>query len=63
VHAGKQAHQIRDGVPYGPKGWVLRLHYTRAPTGGTCARTCHEAKTYVNRAAPGSAPRAGGSRR
>jgi len=55
VHAGKQAHQIRDGVPYGPKGWVLRIHYTRTPTGGSCARTCHESKTYVNRAPAGSA--------
>lgn len=61
VHAG-QAHLLRDGVPYGPKGWTLPLHYTRTATGGSCARTCHEAKTYVNRAPAGSAPRAGGGR-
>jgi predicted CXXCH cytochrome family protein len=49
VHAGKQAHHIRDGVPYGAKGWVLRINYTKTPTGGTCAKTCHETKSYVNR--------------
>jgi len=51
VHASRQAHHIRDGVPYGPKGWVLRINYTKTPTGGQCAKTCHETKGYVNRPA------------
>jgi len=49
VHASKQDHHIRDGVPYGPKGWTLKINYTKTPTGGQCAKTCHETKTYVNR--------------
>jgi len=47
VHASKQARHVRDGVPYGPKGWVLKINYTRTATGGQCARTCHDTKTYV----------------
>ena len=48
VHAAKQDHIIRDGVPYGSKGWVLKLNYKQTPTGGTCEKTCHAAKTYDN---------------
>jgi predicted CXXCH cytochrome family protein len=49
VHASKQDHHIREGVPYGPKGWILKVNYTKTPTGGQCAKTCHETKTYVNK--------------
>ncbi|HET9595781.1 MAG TPA: cytochrome c3 family protein [Anaeromyxobacteraceae bacterium] len=44
VHAAKQQQRIRDGVPYG--GWFLKINFTRTPTGGSCTKTCHEAKTY-----------------
>ena len=50
VHACAQDHQIRDGVPFGPKGWTLKLHYTKTPTGGQCERTCHRTQTYNNSA-------------
>jgi predicted CXXCH cytochrome family protein len=49
VHASKQAHQVRDGVPYGPKGWMLKIGYTKLPNGGSCAKTCHDTKTYDNK--------------
>ena len=49
VHAAKQQYRIRDGVPYGSAGWVLRINYTKTATGGSCVKTCHEAKTYVNK--------------
>lgn len=49
VHASKQAFQLRDGVPYGKKGWILKMNFSKNPNGGTCAKTCHAAKTYVNR--------------
>jgi predicted CXXCH cytochrome family protein len=52
VHASNQALHIRDGVPYGRRGWVLKINFTRTPTGGTCAKTCHETKSYVNRPSP-----------
>ncbi len=48
VHASKQEHLIRDAVPYGAKGWMLKINYTRAPTGGSCAKTCHETRSYTN---------------
>ena len=48
VHASKQKHQIRDAVPYGAKGWMLKVNYTLLPTGGSCAKTCHDAKSYTN---------------
>jgi predicted CXXCH cytochrome family protein len=48
VHAAKQKHQIRDAVPYGPKGWMLKVNFTQTPTGGSCAKTCHEMRGYTN---------------
>ena len=51
VHASKQKHQIRDAVPYGPKGWLLKVNFTQTPTGGSCAKTCHETRSYTNSAA------------
>ena len=57
VHASKQDHHIRDGVPYGPKGWMLKINYTKLPTGGSCAKTCHETKTYNNKTLTSSAPK------
>ncbi len=56
VHASNQDHHIREGVPYGPRGWILKLNYTKTPTGGSCAKTCHETKTYTNQTLT-SAPR------
>jgi predicted CXXCH cytochrome family protein len=56
VHASKQDHQIRDGVPYGPKGWMLRINFTKLPNGGSCAKTCHDTKTYDNKAGTPAAP-------
>ena len=50
VHASKQPHRIRDAVPYGSKGWMLKVNYTPTPTGGTCAKTCHATKSYNNSA-------------
>lgn len=52
VHASPNQHQIRDAVPYGPKNWMLKVGYEATPTGGLCAKTCHDAKAYVSRMAP-----------
>ncbi len=48
VHASGQDHQIRDAVPYGPKGWMLKINFTKTATGGSCTKTCHSTKTYNN---------------
>jgi predicted CXXCH cytochrome family protein len=49
VHAAKQDHRMRDGVPYGREGWILKIAFNKTPTGGACAKSCHEARTYVNK--------------
>jgi predicted CXXCH cytochrome family protein len=46
VHAAKQPFQIRDGVPYGTQGWILKLNYEKTPNGGTCDKTCHALRSY-----------------
>ncbi|MCD4747914.1 MAG: cytochrome c3 family protein, partial [Thermoanaerobaculales bacterium] len=46
VHAAPQDHLIRDGVPYGKSGWVLKINYTKEANGGTCEKTCHGALSY-----------------
>ncbi len=56
VHASKQDHHIREGVPYGPKGWMLKVGYTKLPNGGSCAKTCHDTKTYNNKTLTSAAP-------
>jgi len=52
VHASKQKRHIRDGVPYGSGGWVLKLNYQQTATGGSCQKTCHQERGYANRKAP-----------
>lgn len=49
VHASKQEHHIRDGVPFGSGGWMLKLHFKKTATGGSCEKTCHSEKTYANK--------------
>ena len=46
VHASKQKLHVRDGVPYGSSGWVLKLNYARTPSGGSCEKTCHQKRSY-----------------
>ena len=46
VHAAPQNHLIRDGVPYGKSGWVLKINYTQTENGGGCEKTCHRALSY-----------------
>lgn len=52
VHASKQALHVREGVPYGSSGWVLKLNYGKTATGGSCEKTCHQKRSYSNRTAP-----------
>jgi len=48
VHASKQRFQIRDDVPFGSSGWRLKINFKMNADGGTCDKTCHTAKSYVN---------------
>jgi predicted CXXCH cytochrome family protein len=57
VHASKQDHHIRESTPYGAKGWQLKINYTKLPNGGSCARTCHETRSYNNKSLTSAAPR------
>ncbi len=58
VHASKQDHHVRDGVPYGQKGWVLKIGYKKLSTGGQCTKTCHDSRTYNNKTLTSAAPAA-----
>ena len=49
VHASKQGNHIREGVPYGSGGWMLKLHFKKTATGGSCEKTFHSEKFYVNK--------------
>jgi len=61
VHASEHEHQIRNSVPYGPKGWPLKINYTKTETGGECSKTCHSTKTYNNSSTKTAAAAVGAS--
>jgi len=46
VHAAENVHILRDAVPYGSKGWMLKVNFTPDANGGTCEKTCHSTKSY-----------------
>jgi len=46
VHASKRPDHIRESVPFGSKGWMLDINFTKMINGGSCAPACHKAKTY-----------------
>ncbi len=48
VHASSQKHQIRDAVPYGKGGWMLKVNFIQNPNGGSCTGTCHSTRSYTN---------------
>jgi predicted CXXCH cytochrome family protein len=48
-HATKQIHLMREDIPYGNQGWKLEINYRPTPTGGICAKTCHDTKEYNNK--------------
>ena len=52
VHASKQKHQIRDAVPYGKTGYMLKVNFIQTATGGSCAQTCHLTRSYTNSVVP-----------
>jgi predicted CXXCH cytochrome family protein len=57
VHASRQDHHIREGVPYGSRGWVLKLNYVKDADGGQCSKTCHETRPYRRGGAAAAAKR------
>jgi predicted CXXCH cytochrome family protein len=46
VHASRRPFHIREAIPFGSAGWMLRINYERADDGGSCAPDCHEAVHY-----------------
>jgi predicted CXXCH cytochrome family protein len=52
VHASGQEHHIRAAVPFGSKGWLLKLNFTKTADGGSCAKTCHDTRTYARKDPP-----------
>jgi predicted CXXCH cytochrome family protein len=53
AHASTQPFLIREAVPFGKAGWMLKTNYQRTDNGGSCAPGCHQAETY-DRSAGGS---------
>ena len=53
----KQDYRIRESVPYGRGGWELKVGYTKLPDGGSCAKTCHETRTYNNKTMTSALPK------
>jgi predicted CXXCH cytochrome family protein len=51
VHASKHPFHIREAVPFGDAGWMLKINYRQTADGGSCAPGCHQAETY-DRSAP-----------
>ena len=58
VHASKWPFHIREGVPFGNKGWILKLQFERTDNGGSCAKSCHAQASY-NRVKPTNSKPAG----
>ena len=54
VHAAQKTYQIRESVPFGSKGYLLRVNFEKRADGGNCTQTCHTARSYTN-AAPSAA--------
>jgi predicted CXXCH cytochrome family protein len=46
VHASANPFHIRDAVPFGSTGWMLKIKYVKTDTGGSCAPGCHKPATY-----------------
>ncbi len=46
VHASSRPAIVREAVPYGKKGWMLKTYFKKTPTGGSCEKTCHRLKAY-----------------
>ncbi|MHC4590326.1 MAG: cytochrome c3 family protein [Planctomycetota bacterium] len=51
VHASRHPFHIREAVPFGDAGWMLKINYEQTTGGGTCAPGCHESRTYDRNAA------------
>ena len=51
VHASQKVYQIRESVPFGSKGYLLKVNFERRADGGNCTQTCHTARAYTNNAA------------
>jgi predicted CXXCH cytochrome family protein len=47
VHASKQPFHIREAVPFGDAGYMIRLNYRQSTGGGACAPGCHQPRSYV----------------
>jgi predicted CXXCH cytochrome family protein len=51
IHASGQPFHIRDAVPFGDSGWMLKINFERTDSGGSCAPGCHQAEAYDRGAA------------
>ena len=52
VHASQKNYQIRESVPFGSKGYLLKVNFEKRADGGNCTQTCHTGRSYTNAALP-----------
>ncbi|HET9754102.1 MAG TPA: cytochrome c3 family protein [Myxococcales bacterium] len=48
VHASQKVYQIRESVPFGSRGYLLKVNFVKRADGGDCTQTCHTARAYSN---------------
>ncbi len=56
VHASKRPAHIREAVPFGSKGWMLEINFTKSEYGGTCSSGCHKTRSYSRSTFPENNP-------
>ena len=56
VHASKNPFHIRDAVPFGKGGWMLKINFEISEDGGSCAPGCHKPMSYDRTATSGPEP-------
>jgi predicted CXXCH cytochrome family protein len=54
VHASQKVYQIRESVPFGSRGYLLKVNFIKRADCGDCTQTCHTARAYTNLAPAGA---------
>ncbi len=46
VHTSRHPFQLRETVPFGDAGYLIKFNYKPSDDGGSCGPGCHKAQTY-----------------
>ncbi len=53
-HGSQHPRQMREGIAFGPGGWMLPIKFAKTERGGSCATGCHRELPYDNTTPPGA---------